>query len=72
MATDTQRSAVLDHLLSGKCLTKIEAFELCGTLNLGDIIFNLRKQGYDIRTEMRLNLHTGRYYAEYFYVKGEK
>ena len=37
--------AVLAHLLSGRTLTPIEAFDRFRTMRLGAIIFNLRKEG---------------------------
>ena len=36
---------VLAHLLSGRTLTPIEAFNSYRTMRLGAIIFNLRKEG---------------------------
>ena len=36
---------VLAHLLSGRTLTPIEAFDRFRTMRLGAIIFNLRKEG---------------------------
>ncbi len=37
--------AVLAHLLSGRTLTPVEAFDRFRTMRLGAIIFNLRKEG---------------------------
>ena len=37
--------AVLAHLLSGRTLTPIEAFDRFRTMRLGAIIFNLKKEG---------------------------
>ena len=36
---------VLAHLLSGRTLTPIEAFDRFRTMRLGAIIFNLKKEG---------------------------
>tara|TARA_R110000824_G_scaffold95302_1_gene229243 strand:+ start:3346 stop:3564 length:219 start_codon:yes stop_codon:yes gene_type:complete len=36
---------VLAHLLSGRTLTPIEAFDKYRTMRLGAIIFNLKKEG---------------------------
>ena len=36
---------VLAHLLSGRTLTPIEAFNSYRTMRLGAIVFNLRKEG---------------------------
>lgn len=49
---ETQRQRVLAHLMSGKSITPIEALDLYGSFRLSSIIFDLRDQGYDIRTEM--------------------
>lgn len=53
----TQKQAVLDHLLSGKELSSIQAINLYGVTRLGAIIFNLKKEGYVInsRREMVVN-----------------
>ena len=49
---ETQIEQVLLHLLSGRTITQLEALRLYGSLRLSSIIFRLRDQGYDIRTEM--------------------
>ena len=53
----TQKQAVLDHLLSGKELSSIEAINLYGVTRLGAIILNLKKEGYiiDSRREKVIN-----------------
>ena len=43
---------VKDHLLEHGSITSWEAIEKYGATRLSAIIFNLRKQGYDIRTIM--------------------
>ena len=48
----SQTAAILDHLLTGRSLTPLEALELCGSLRCGGRILELRQQGHDIRTEM--------------------
>lgn len=48
----TQKEAVKKHLLSGKSLTSVEAFELFGCTRLAVVISSLRKDGFDIRTLM--------------------
>lgn len=49
---ETQDERVLQHLLSGKSITPLEALDLYGSFRLSSIIFRLRDRGYDIRTEM--------------------
>ena len=46
-----QRSAILNHLQSGKSITSKEAFELYGVTRLSAIIYDLRGK-YPIRTIM--------------------
>ena len=68
----TQKEAVKKHLLSGKSLTSVEAFELFGCTRLAVVISSLRKDGFDIRTIMMEG--TNRYgnpckYAKYLLYK---
>ena len=51
MEKTTQRGAVLHHLIKFGSLTSFEAFELFGATRLSAIIFDLRKQGYNIWTD---------------------
>lgn len=65
---------VKEHLLEHGSITSWDAIEKYGATRLSAIIFNLRKQGYDIRTIMREE--TDRYgntcqYANYV-LKGDK
>ena len=70
----SQSKAVLNHLLSGKPLSQLEATQKYGATRLGAIIFNLRKAGHVISTEL---VHTpNRYgntsnYAIYKLIKKE-
>ena len=47
----SQNKAILNHLLSGKTISQLEATQQYGVLRLGAIIFNLRKDGHIISTE---------------------
>ena len=65
---------VKQHLLEHGSITSWEAIQQYGATRLSAIIFNLRKQGYDIRTIMREE--TDRYgntcqYANYV-LRGEE
>ena len=60
----TQRNRVLAHLMSGKSITPIEALDLYGSFRLSSIIFDLRGQDYDIRTEM-ITIRKGSRVARY-------
>lgn len=54
---NTQTKAILEHLLSGKELTSMQAIELYGATRLSGIIYSLRNKGYIIkrRTEVVKN-----------------
>lgn len=41
---------VLEHLQKNGTITSLEAIELYGATRLGDIIYRLRKRGYNIDT----------------------
>ena len=51
----TQKKQILDYLKTGKSITKLEALKMFGCWNSGDCIFNLRKEGYNIKTTMITN-----------------
>ena len=59
-----KKSLVLNHLKSGKTLTKFQAFNKFLITNLGDTILQLRKS-YNIQTEMKKNKTTNTVYAVY-------
>ena len=59
-----KREKVLNHLLKGKTLTKIQALKWYGLLNLGDCVHVLRKRKYDIKTEMKTR--NGTEFAVYY------
>ena len=51
MARKTQTDAVLEWLQTGAGITSLDAFKELGVTRLSAIIFNLRRQGYDIEAE---------------------
>lgn len=59
----TQTDAILDHLKSGRSITPLEALELYGVFRLGARILDLRREGYDIQTDMIL--HNKKHFAKY-------
>lgn len=66
---ENQTSAVLNHLLSGKTLTSMEAFQLFGCTRLSAKVFELRKKGYNIEcveVESTTRYGTLCRYANYF------
>lgn len=67
MTIETQRSAILNHLLSKKPITPMEALEKFGCFRLAAHINVLRSRGHLIDTEM-VKMGDGRSYAKYQYV----
>lgn len=66
----TQLSEILKYLLRyKKGLTRGEAWDKFGCQNLPDVIWKLRKRGYDIRTEQLTTVnrygHTSTYVRYY-------
>ena len=49
--TQTQKEAILRHLQSGKTITPLEALNLYGCYRLGARIWDLRDEGYEIKSE---------------------
>ena len=60
-----KKQAVLNHLKSGKSITKFQAFNKFAITNLGDVVFKLRNAGHSIITDMRKNKNTKSIYAVY-------
>lgn len=61
----SQYQQVLEHLEKGYSISQLEATQKYGILRLGAIIFNLRRDGYSISTEIvhkkNKNGHTTNY-----------
>lgn len=47
----TKKAQVLNHLQNYSTITSWQAIQQYGATRLSDIIFKLRKQGYDIETK---------------------
>ena len=60
---DSQKSLVLNHLKNDNGITPMEALKLFGAIRLSAIIFDIKKDGYDIDTEIIKN--GGKHYANY-------
>lgn len=60
----SQREQILKHLESGKTITPLEALNLFDCFRLSDVIFKLRKEGYDIRTK-DLKVKSNKIVAQY-------
>lgn len=50
----TQNEEILRHLLTYGKITSLEAIELYGIMRLGARIYDLKKQGYPIKTYLRV------------------
>ena len=61
----TQKSIIRQHLLDGKSITPLEALRLCGSLRLSAIIYDLREEGLNIKTE-RLQVSPRKCVARYY------
>ena len=59
----TKQEKVLIHLQTYGSITPLEALTLYGSFRLGALIFNLRKEGHDIET----NIVPKKHYAKYTY-----
>ena len=59
----TKQEKVLTHLQNYGSITPLEALEKYGSFRLGALIFNLRKEGHDIET----NIVPKKGYAKYTY-----
>jgi len=62
--TKSQESAILEHLKSGRRITPIDALSLYKCLRLGARIYGLKKQGFQIESEM-VKVPSGKRVASY-------
>ena len=60
---NSQKNLVLNHLKNDNGITPLEALNKFGAFRLSAIIFDLKKDGYDIDTEIIKN--GGKHYANY-------
>jgi hypothetical protein len=68
---ESQKKAILEHLQYGKSITPIEALNLYGCMRLADVVFKLKKKGYNIATNMIKDDSTGKKYASYMLINNE-
>lgn len=59
----TQKKAILEHL-KRMPITPLEALKYYGCFRLADVVFRLKKEGYDIITNIVGDVD-GKHYAEY-------
>lgn len=68
-STATQKSLIKEYLLSGKHLTPLDALDLFNCMRLAAVVHTLKKEGFDIQTEI-ITTATGKKIADY-YIKPE-
>ena len=57
----TQKAAILQHLMSGKSLTPLEALHMYGCFRLASVVFTLKQEGHLIKTTMVHGANNKRY-----------
>lgn len=61
----SQKEKILEHLMSGRPITPMEALNLYGSFRLGARIADIRAEGYIVYMEMVKDSKTGKRYAQY-------
>ena len=61
----SQKEKILEHLMSGRPITPLEALNLYGSFRLGARIADIRADGYIVYMEMVKDSKTGKRYAQY-------
>ena len=59
----TQKYLIAKHLISGRSITPLRALNRFGCFRLADVIYKLRRRGWDIET--RITAREGKQYASY-------
>lgn len=62
----SQKQAILEYLLSGKSITPLEALDLFKCFRLGARIWDLKKEGHDIKSELFYDERTDKHYEKYW------
>ena len=60
----SQKDRIKAYLLAGNSITPLEALNKFGSLRLSAVIFNIKKEGVDIKTE-KVKMENGKYVARY-------
>ena len=63
----SQNQLILEHLLSGKSLTPLDALNKFGCFRLSGRVWDLKRQGFNIKTENVIK--NGKHFAEYSIIK---
>jgi hypothetical protein len=56
-----QARVILGHLLKGKDITPLKAFSVYHVRNIADCVMRIKRAGYDVTTERRVDEVGGRY-----------
>ena len=67
----SQKKLILEYLKLGQPITPIEALQHFGSFRLGARIADLKKDGYDIQTEIVTDPNTKKRYASYKLIQEE-
>ena len=65
MLKSSQKSLIKHYLQSGHDITPLEALNMFGCMRLSAVIFDLKKEGYNIITKTVKNKGSGKSYASY-------
>jgi hypothetical protein len=60
----TQETMILEYLKAGNTITPLDALRLFNTMRLGARCYDLKRQGYPVKSRMIKN--NGKHYAEYY------
>lgn len=61
----TKKDIILEHLRKGEHITQMDAYRLCLATRLSAIIYDLKDEGWDIKTDT-LKSSDGTHYASYY------
>ena len=68
----TQIEKIKDHLKHIGPINQSQCFEYYRIMRLSAIIYNLKDEGWNIKTEVKTNRETGTHWTDYSLVKEEK
>ena len=61
----TQNDTLLNHMMTGRSISPLEALGLYGVFRLAARMFELKAMGVDIQKNTKVDIN-GKQYAEYF------
>lgn len=62
----SQKQLILEHLMNGHSITPLEALDLFKCFRLGARIWDLKKDGHDIKSELFYDERTDKHYEKYW------